>query len=121
MGTCCYRSRAHNVLGAEERVRNDHGCANPTQQYPEIMFPRQNSQLPAGKHAGSLVSTVARELSLKNRGTIQGHHITTLHATKHHIAILTKNNDFTMFWRVYGDASPSEDPSSIDLRQLNLA
>jgi hypothetical protein len=54
-------------------------------------------------------------------GTIQGHHITTPHATKHHIAILTKNNDFTMFWRVYGDASPSEDPSSIDLRQLNLA
>jgi hypothetical protein len=30
-------------------------------------------------------------------GTIQGHHITTPHATKHHIAILTKNNDFTIF------------------------
>jgi hypothetical protein len=33
---------------------------------------------------------------------------------------LTKNNDFTMFWRGYGDAFPSGGPSSIDLRQLNL-
>jgi hypothetical protein len=38
--------------------------------------------------------------------------ITTPHATKHHIAILTKNNNFTMFWSVYGDASPSGTPAA---------
>jgi hypothetical protein len=34
------------------------------------------------------------------RATISPHP----HATKHHIAILTKTNDFAMFWRVYGDS-----------------
>jgi hypothetical protein len=47
------------------------------------------------------------------RRTIQGHHITTPHATEHHMAILTKNNGFTIFWRVYA--------AVISVTEVNLA